>query len=722
MTRFLFLLLFVLPTILLHGQSSSAKLKVYWDVSLSMEQRNLEKEILFLQEYVKTNKVKSIILVEFSNGIKSAKEFSLVDDSLSNFSTYLSRIGYDGISDMDFLLKEYSDLPSLLFTDGYPRLKELKLHYGKSNMDVICATANCNPILEKLSLYSIGEYHGLLPESKNSVSNRRKLRSSLEQIVVNGLVSDLNGPLEDVAIIIKGTNEGTLTIADGSFAIKVAEGDSILFQFLGKRAVSLPIRTKSRFIEVTLEDATENLDEVILVQKEKIKWLPKEKVLGYGGIQTIDKKDLTVSSGSLNESLAGKVSGVQTNKDGFGRSIIRGFSSIEYSNFPLIIIDGAPMPRAEFTGFRNVNADVLNMVNPNDIVSVKVLKGLAATNFYGGEGANGVILVQTRYGDVKLSEKNDTKANNSALIRNNTFTGDLKVASYTTNKGYLKNIRSQATIEDSYATYIKERGDYFNDPYYFINVHNLFEASNPAVAENILNSALEVSANSIAALRTIAFYHQKAERYKQALAIYEQIVRLDSNRIQPFRDLANIHIQNGNYKEGLKRYVELLNLNFKPDLAPTSMKDIVSLELKNLIYRKGKEIDISRVPSKYKSAPRYDARVILEWNNPEAEFEVEFISPFKKISKWSHTFKNNRERMQSELRYGFNIEESLLSQVQKGDWHINVRTINQKDSAPLFLKCTVYYYYGQAGQYVTQDVFSFDSGSNERIITKINIK
>lgn len=720
--RFLFLLLFVFPTVLLHAQSNGSTVKVYWDVSLSMEQRDLAKEILFLKEYVKKNNVKSIVLIEFANGINSAKEFSLVDASLSNLTKYLSEITYDGISNMDFLLKEYSDLSSLLFTDGYPRLKELKLHYGKSKMDVICATGNCNPILEKLSLYSIGTYHGLLPQNENSVRTRNKLRGGLEHIVVNGVVNDSKGPVEDVAIIIKGTNQGTLTTTDGSFAIKVIKGDSVVFQFLGKRTMTLPVDTTSRFFQVTLEDAVENLDEVVLVQKEKIKWLPKEKVLGYGGMQTIDKKDLTVSSGSLNESLAGKVSGVQTNKDGFGRAIIRGFSSIEQSNYPLVIIDGAPMPRAEFNGPRNVNADILNMVNPNDVISVKVLKGLAATNFYGGEGANGVILVKTRYGDVKLSEKSDVKANNSALIRNNNYTGVLKVGPQDVDKSYLKGISSQSNTSDSYAVYLQERGTYINDPYYFINIHNLFQESDPVLGERILSSALAVSGNSIPALRSIAFYHQKAARYTQAVAIYEQIVNLDSSRVQAYRDLANVHIQAGNNKEGLKRYLELVQPDFKPELAPKSMKDIATLELKNLIYRKGKEMDVSRVPSSYKSAPRYDARVILEWNNPESEFEVEFISPFKKISKWSHTNKNNQERLQNELRYGFHIEESLLSQVQKGDWYLNVRTINHKENAPLFLKCTVYYYYGQAGQYATQEVFTFDSGSNERIITKISIK
>ena len=718
MTRFLFLLLFVLPTILLHGQSSSAKVKVYWDVSLSMEQRNLEKEILFLQEYVKTNKVKSIILVEFSNGIKSAKEFSLVDDSLSNFSTYLSRIGYDGISDMDFLLKEYSNIPSLLFTDGYPNFTSLKLNYGKSKMNVICATSACNPNLEKLAIYSYGNFHILPPELKST--NQIRIANTADEvskpIIISGLVNDINGPLADAAIIIKGTNRGTLSVADGSFAIKANKGDSILVKFLGKSSVALPVSISSKYLEIFLADTAEILDEVVLTQKDKIKWLPKEKVLGYGGIQIIEKKDLTISSGSINTSLAGKVAGVQTNKEGFSKAIIRGFSSIEYSNFPLVIVDGAPMPRAD-----NTNADILNNINPNDVVQVKVLKGLAATNRYGAEGSNGVILVKTIYGEVNLEEKKESKRFDTALLRDNNFSGVLEVPRFWIDKTYINNLEEEASVVDSYQLYLRERDRYLNDPYYFINVHDLFQSSDEKIAEGILNSALEVSDTSIPPLRTIAYYHQKAGRYQQAVKIYNQIVKLDSTGVQPYRDLANAYVQAGDLQEGLDAYLDLLKHDFKVVLEPKSIADIVKLEIKNLINRKGKEMNISKVSSSFKSAPRYDARILLEWNDPEANFEIEFISPDTKISKWSHTLENNYERMQSEKLFGFNIEESLLSQSQKGDWYINVRTINLKEKSPLFIKCTVYYKYGQAGQFNTQEIFSFNSGSNERIITKITI-
>lgn len=547
--------------------------------------------------------------------------------------------------------------------------------------------------------------------------------NELETMTVSGLVIDDIGPVQDAAVLIKNSNKGTLTDIKGEFAIKVTVKDTLVIQFLGKSSVVSPISKDNNFLEIFLENALETLDEVTVVQKEKIKWLPKEKVLAYGGMQTIDQDDITVSGGiNISTSVAGKLSGVNYNTS-LSQSIIRGFNSIEGNNFPLVIIDGAPTPRMDSSsGTANFSTDILNFVNPNDVASIKVLKGLAAANRYGAEGSSGVILITTKSGQNKLIEKEVPQNYDKALLRDNNYTGDLSIADHQLEKPYLQALEAKETVEESYQLYLKQRDQYSSDPYYFINVHKLFLAADADLAESILNAALAVSGNEIAALRTIAFYHQEAKRYQKALSIYQKIVQLDGNSIQAHRDLANAHILESNYEKALKGYTEIIALDFEPRLAPKSVEGIVALELKNLIYRKGKQLNVSKIPSKYKSSPRYDARILLEWNDQKAEFEIEFISPDRKISKWSHTIKDNPKRMQEELIHGFQMEESLLSQAPKGDWYLNVRTLDIKNNAPLFLKCTIQYDYGQVGQYAEEKIFTFNTGSNERIVSKIQIR
>ena len=548
------------------------------------------------------------------------------------------------------------------------------------------------------------------------------LTNDIEAITLSGRVSDENGPVQNAAVIIKEKNRGTVTDEEGIFAIKVMPNDSILVQFLGKSSVTLAVSKTSNFLNILLKNAPESLDEVVVVQKEKIKWLPKEKTLGYGGAQKVEKKDITVSSGSLNESLAGKYSGVQTNKDGFSRAIIRGFSSLTQNNFPLVVIDGAPMPRANFRSARNFSTDVLNIVNPNDVVSVEILKGLAAANRYGGEGVNGVILIKTIYGTMKLTEEKTNQDYNSALLKDNNFIGTLEVEKQTFNAPYLNALEQQATVADAYQLYLEQRKNYANDPYYFINVYKVFRASDKAIASKILTKAIEPAGEDLSALKSIAFCYQEAGHHTEALSIYKKMVALDDSKIQAHRDLANSHVQSKNFEQGLKVYATLLDAEVAPVVDIPSVKEVVVGELKNLIYRHEDKLDLSKIAAVYKTHPRYDARILLEWNRSDVEFDIEFISPEKKISKWSHTKLENEARIQQELASGYNMEEFLLSQAQKGDWYLNIKTYELQKNTPLLMKCTVEYKYGQAGQYAEEEVFTFNTGSSERLVTKIEIK
>ncbi len=696
--------------------------KLYWDVSFSMEKRDVEKELKFLDTFFKQNDVKEVVVVTFSNRIRDTKEFTVVDKNLQPLKLFLSNLTYEGISDFSFLLSEDSDVPSVFFTDGHSRLQELKLHYGKSKMDIVCATGDCNAKLERLSLYSNGNYHMLVPErSKDNIGVKANMKDT-STMVLNGLVKDENGPVEDAAVIIQGKSKGTLTNKNGEFAIETEDTDTLVVKLLGKQTVEISVANVSNFVEINLEESLENLEEVVVVGNEKIKWLPKAKTLSYGGVQKIDNEDFTIIGSSVNESVVGKFSGVQTNKEGLSRAIIRGFSSITQNNYPLIIVDGAPMPRANSSLTTQINVDILKMVNPNDIVSVEVLKGLAAANRYGGEGSNGVIIIKTRYGTTAVSKGEGKEVYDRALLRDNNFTGSLIVEKDKLNRHYLKVLEQEETVSDSYKVYLEQRNSYINDPYYFIDVYNLFKVANAELARDILNSALENVTDDISILTIIAYYHQEAGRYKEALDIYTRILSLDGSKLQSYRNVANSNVQVGNLKDGLNWYLKILKPGFQPTLDIPSLKDIVTLELKNFVYRYGKDVNISMVSDKYKTEVRYDARVLLEWNDSNTEFEIEFISPDKKISKWSHSKKENSNRIQKELQKGFQIEEFLLSNAQKGDWYINVRTFANNERKPLFIKCVVQYYFGQAGQYETQEVFRFNNIDNERIITKIPIR
>jgi len=213
---------------------------------------------------------------------------------------------------------------------------------------------------------------------------------------ITGLVKDeANTGLPGVSVVLKGTTQGTTTDANGQYTIAVPGGSpTLVFSYVGYLPQEVNVGNQSS-VNVSLATDNKNLNEVV--------------VIGYG---TARKSDLTGSvssikadvlqerpASSLNQGLAGRMAGVQVNNNSGrpgGRTTvrIRGFSSINSSNNPLYVVDGVILPQ----GNQNQFSNAIDYINPNDIVSVEVLKDASSTAIYGARGANGVILVTTKKG------------------------------------------------------------------------------------------------------------------------------------------------------------------------------------------------------------------------------------------------------------------------------------------------------------------------------------
>ncbi|WKN44777.1 SusC/RagA family TonB-linked outer membrane protein [Tunicatimonas pelagia] len=216
-------------------------------------------------------------------------------------------------------------------------------------------------------------------------------------IVVSGIVtsSEDNLGLPGVNVLVKGTTQGTVTDVEGKYSINVPNDDDILvFSSIGFVSQEVPVNGRTT-IDLTMSEDVQALEEIV--------------VIGYG---TQKKSDLTGSVGSvdveelqerpatsLNQQLAGRIPGVQVNVNSGrpgGRTNIRvrGFSSINSTNNPLYVVDGVQLPMNNQAQF----SQAIDYINPNDIVSVEVLKDASSTAIYGARGANGVILITTRKG------------------------------------------------------------------------------------------------------------------------------------------------------------------------------------------------------------------------------------------------------------------------------------------------------------------------------------
>ncbi len=228
-------------------------------------------------------------------------------------------------------------------------------------------------------------------------SGRSNRFDSLQKKSVSGKVTDKNGePLPGVAVMIKGTTQGTITNADGEYSLNanMSEDDMLVFSFVGMKTQEITLAGKTN-INITLEEETVGVDEVIVtafgINREK-------KQLSYS-IQGIDGDQLSATGNSdLTKGLQGKVAGVtirQVNGSpgSTPKVTIRGSNSINGGNDPLYVVDGFP-----------VDGSIALDIDPNEIEDISILKGATAAALYGLRASNGVILVSTKRG--KNNERN----------------------------------------------------------------------------------------------------------------------------------------------------------------------------------------------------------------------------------------------------------------------------------------------------------------------------
>jgi len=213
---------------------------------------------------------------------------------------------------------------------------------------------------------------------------------------VSGIVKDARTgeAILGASILEKGTNNGVITNFDGVFTITVASKSTLIVRYLGYLTEEVPVSGKTTLVILLKEDAIA-LGEVVAI--------------GYG---TVKKNDATGSISAIKpdalnkglttnpqDMLVGKIAGVNvTTNDGTpggGSTIrIRGGSSLNASNDPLIVIDGLEMDNTAVKGVANL----LNIINPNDIESFTVLKDASSTAIYGSRASNGVIIITTKKG------------------------------------------------------------------------------------------------------------------------------------------------------------------------------------------------------------------------------------------------------------------------------------------------------------------------------------
>ena len=278
--------------------------------------------------------------------------------------------------------------------------RKVDLQVNDRNIDDILSVL----FKDKNVSYRIMEDNLILLTAENSVS--RQVES-----VSGKVINQEGGPLPGVTVVVKGSTQGTITDINGIFSITdLPPGAILVFSFVGMKSQEIAVGFQS-LINVTLKEETLGINEVVVTALGITR---VDKSLGYA-VSKIDGQDLTgdASSNWMN-ALSGKVAGLVIDNAGTGpggsmRVTLRGDQSLNYgNNEALFIVDGVPISSGTTatsggTNYANNDAPIdfgngSSDINPEDIESVSVLKGPAATALYGSRAANGAIVITTKSG------------------------------------------------------------------------------------------------------------------------------------------------------------------------------------------------------------------------------------------------------------------------------------------------------------------------------------
>lgn len=240
----------------------------------------------------------------------------------------------------------------------------------------------------------------------NNIMLMERSKTDPSKKKVTGVIIDENGdPLTGASVSIRGTTEGTMTDIDGKFELNVPKGATLIISFMGYNSENIVVSDLNNY-DVKLTPVSRELDAVV-VTALGIK--RSQKALSYNA-QEVNQDELTrVKDANFINALSGKVAGVTINASSSGvgsasKVVMRGVKSIGQSNNAMYVIDGIPMFNTGTEGSTEKSSsgtsEAIADLNPEDIESLTVLNGAAASALYGSNAANGVILITTKTGKV----------------------------------------------------------------------------------------------------------------------------------------------------------------------------------------------------------------------------------------------------------------------------------------------------------------------------------
>lgn len=551
--------------------------------------------------------------------------------------------------------------------------------------------------------------------------------------LIKGKVTYLDTPLVNAQVKSSENGEAVKTDLEGRYEIVTSPGDVLKYDYPGMRTMEIVVEDVTRVLNIELMPEVNQLNEVT-VEKTVIK-SQKEMREEY----SINKNIINSAFGYINKETTNFamriVEGDDLNPIGLDLATalqfrVPGFKvhrPVDDPLNPIVYLRGSTV--GMFPAIYDIDGLVMHeypiFLQIENIERIAVISGLGAVTKYGGAANGGVIIINTKGANYMGGQAKDFE--DLARLRGNEYEGDALTGKELNGDRpiYLSKLYDSNDLEEAKSIYNQQINIYGSSFYYILDAYDYFSNrwKDLEFADTIIEENWARLRDNPISLKALAYIYQAEGRFQEANELYKEIFILRPNYAQSYMDMANSYREIGDYQKaaGLyARYGYLLEQGFLR--AEGELGTIMERELNNLVALKGRELLDRRDLKKLVLDDEFKGtRLVFEWNDSEAEFELQFVNPEGKYFKSEHSLFADADRIKDEKVSGFSSEEYLIDDSLRGLWQVNAKYLGNKSLTPTYMKATIYHNYGSASQRKETKVFKLSLRNvNQQLFTVSN--
>jgi len=540
--------------------------------------------------------------------------------------------------------------------------------------------------------------------------------STLESMAqVTGTVRDAGQQLlPNVHVINKGADIGTQTDGFGKYSISASRGDTLLFSHLGMHPVELRVKRSNETIRIEMLADTIALEEVEVKakswrktayksQKEllaeyptnknliKTSWRILDKDLSSSYFRIIDGDDLSPAGTDFLASLQVHVPKMRIIFDSGEVKVFLGMTSSQAAVF-------------DVDGF--IFEQVPSHINANEIDRIAVL-GMNASAKYGPQGAGGVIVVNTR-AQTDIDNMGVDRSEMHRKFLDSLTRVSLFEAYNPYESPYFEKLKKARTEKKAMAIYESQKEGYRNDPYYFLDVYDYYRSrwGSNNNSDTLFQDVQNHLPDKVPELKALAYLQQKYSNYEAAINLYIQILLNQSWEGQALRDVANAFAEAGNIKKAWMYYTQYIDIQKQlpdSDFDAYGADQLITTEMMGILDV-NKDPFLNNQDTENVLDDDVRTRLVFEWNNQEAEFELQFVTPEGFYDTWEQQPSSDTSQ-DPEIAKGYCSKQFFLGKENVGTWQVNLDYKGNHSELPTYLKVSVYRNYGLDSQQLDVKVY-----------------